>query len=107
MEKINILAQTISGHFVAEAIGQLPDEGMSLISTDSPFLDVEVKINGVVVPFEKTMDILYKQLVNAIKKDEEAKVRDKTNGYRFTELARMIDNFEWEIEQELDRLFKE
>jgi hypothetical protein len=107
MEKINILAKTISGHFVAEAIGQLPDEGMSLISANNPLLDVEVKINGVVVPFENTMEIIYKQLQKVIEEEEQSKIRDKTNRYRFEKLAQMIDKFEWEIEQELDRLFKE
>lgn len=70
-------------------------------------VDVELIINGVHVDVKKSLDEMFKRLVSRYDDKVLEKAKELLSESRLNRLSRLIQNAEYNIEQELNQLFKE
>lgn len=70
-----------------------------------PEVDVELTINGVSVDFEKTVNEMWERLSNRFDEKVLEKAKELVSMSRFSKIEELIQDAEWKIEEELEKLF--
>ena len=73
---------------------------------DAVTVDVELLINGVPVDFQKSIEEMWERLSSRYNEDVLEKAKQMLSNTRLGKLNDLLDNATWQIEEELNTLFK-
>jgi hypothetical protein len=71
---------------------------------DYPVVEMEVRINGVLVPFLQEVEIGLNKIVDDHERDVKKAALEMLKASRLSSLLSALDNAEWRIEDEIQRL---
>jgi hypothetical protein len=114
IEKVDPVERTISSVMLLNAMAALAgDEGdlaeiFKLNFGKLPVLvEVELKVNGVIVPFAEEMKSAWNQLEQSFDKEVQKRALELVSKARLDKLMCALDDAEWQIEKALEEAIKD
>jgi hypothetical protein len=89
------------GNLFPDATGDGPKERGELA------VEVDLKINGVPVSFQKTCDEIWSRWEKQFDAEVLKKAKELVNSSRLSRLSEIISNAEWQLEQEIEALYND
>lgn len=74
-------------------------------SKRSDLVEVELKINGVSVDFEKSVNEMWERLSSRFDENVLEKAKELVSGSRLDKLSDILNRVEWELKDEVEKLF--
>lgn len=105
--EIDVVAHNAPSMMILEAMArEVGDDFIEKFNLKGYTAEVKLTINGVEVDFVATAQELWDRLEAQFKEEVLEKAKELVGASRLSKLQRLTDRYEWEMENEIEQLFR-